>query len=218
MTSSGLKNIIVSPSDNEEFSFIFSKERITIPKIFGQFISPKICKLHKTDQSIQSIIFTDELKNMTLSKNVLSKIKSLSMGELIDVNEEESFELQIISILLENEELFIKINETFHKDINENKIDQYLKNLQILDKVTTNSNLFNYTCILEFISKHFYLINKEKLLQLSKRVLYSIISNQSLIIESEDSLFDFIIQLFKDHEKENNSGIDFISIKIFIIN
>lgn len=210
LTSSGLKNVIVSPSDNEEFSFIFSKESITIPKIFAQFISPKVCKLHKTDQTIQSISFTDELKDTVLSKKILSIIKSLSMGESIEINEEESFELQIISILLENEELFIKINKIFQKDINENNIDQYLKNLQILDKITTNSNLFNYSDI-EFISKHFYLIDKEKLLQLSKRVLFSIITNESLTIESEDSLFDFIIQLFNNHEKEEKAEINLIS-------
>ena len=211
LTSNGLKNVIVSPSNNEEFSFIFSKESITIPKIFAQFISPKICKLHKTDQTIQSISFTDELKDTSLSKNALSIIKSLSMGETVEIKEEEVFELQIISILLENEELFIKINESFHKDLGENNIDQYLNNLQILDKITTNSNLFNYSDIVKFISKHFYLIDKEKLFQLPKRVLYSIISNESLTIESEDSLFDFINQLFNNQEKEENPEIDFIT-------
>ena len=210
LTSNGLKNVIVSSSDNEDFSFIFSKESVTIPKIFAQFISPKVCKSHKADQTIQSISFTDELKDTTLSKNVLQIIKSLSMGESVEVNEEESFELQIISILLENEELFIKINQLFHKDINEDNIDQYLEKLQILDKITINSNLFNYSDIVEFISKNFYLIEEEKLLKLSKRVLYSIISNESLTIESEDSLFNFINQLFNNNN-EKNPEIDLIT-------
>ena len=140
LSSSGLKNIIVNQSDNEDFSFVFSKESLTIPRIFAEFISPKVCKLHKTDQTIQSIVFTDEIKDMTISQKALSKIESLSKGESIDVNEDEVFELQIISILLENEELFIKVNKLFDNEIKEDNIDQQLNKLKILDKITVKSN------------------------------------------------------------------------------
>ncbi|KAK8839380.1 hypothetical protein M9Y10_032317 [Tritrichomonas musculus] len=211
LSSSGLKNIIVNQSDNEDFSFVFSKESLTIPRIFAEFISPKVCKLHKTDQTIQSIVFTDEIKDMTISQKALSKIESLSKGESIDVNEDEVFELQIISILLENEELFIKVNKLFDNEIKEDNIDQQLNKLKILDKITVKSNYFNYSDIVEFISKQFYLIEKEKLFQLSKRVLYSIICNECLRIESEDSLFDFIIQLFDNHKEEEKEENDLIS-------
>ncbi|KAK8883580.1 hypothetical protein M9Y10_042674 [Tritrichomonas musculus] len=215
LSSSGLKNVIVNQSDNEEFSFIFSKESITIPRIFAEFLSPKVCKLHKTDQTIQSINFSDEMKDLTISRKALSKIKLLSMGESIDVNEEEIFELQIISILLENEELFIKIKDQFDNEIKEDNLDQQINKLTILDKITEKSNFFNYSSIIEFISKQFYLIDKEKLFQLSKGVLYSIICNEELRIESEDSLFDFIIQFFDIHkedkkEEEENDLISFL--------
>ena len=52
---------------------------------------------------------------------------------------------------------------------------------------------FNYNNIIDFLSKSFDLIDKQKIFSLHKSVIFSILSNQNLHIESEDFLLDFIM-------------------------
>ena len=170
--------------------------------IFAEFISPKVSKIHHSDPTISSINFSDQLKGITLTENILTKFKLISQGESIDINEEESFQMKIISILLENQDLFSKLNELYINNINETNIDQYLTNLSILSQISPTLDFFNCSNIIDFISSHFYSLDKNKIKKLPKTVIYSIISNQKLKLESEDSLLDFIQELFEDDDKE----------------
>ncbi|KAK8848292.1 hypothetical protein M9Y10_019352 [Tritrichomonas musculus] len=216
LTSSGLSNVILESTYDDEFLFILPNQKIQIPRIFAEFISPKISKIHQSDLTIDSINFVHELEGIKITEEIISKIKFLSMGKMIEISEEESFLLQIFSILFDNEELFTSINQLFHDEISENKIDQYLKNLQFFDKISINPQFFDYSSMINFISSHFYSIDQKKLLQLPTRILYSIISNEFLQIETEDSLFDFIIQFFND-KKENQEKVSNNESKIDLI-
>lgn len=79
-------------------------------------------------------------------------------------------------------------------------------------------NFFNDTQIIDFISSHFYMINQNKLLTLPKSIIYSIISNPKLIIESEDSLLDFINQVFTNTNDANTEDDKFNNIFLFYEN
>lgn len=66
---------------------------------------------------------------------------------------------------------------------------------------------FNISSITEKISSHFYQIDKKKLLNLPRPIIFSIISNEHLKIENEDSLLDFIQEIFsKSNEDEENQS------------
>ena len=127
--------------------------------------------------------FLDKYNDIYITEKTISNINLLLSGE--------SIEIKVISILLDNEELFCKLNEIFMNEVNKSNIEQYLNNLTILSQISPSFDCFNYDSIIELISSYFYLIDKNQLKKLAKPILLSIISNQNLIIESEDSLLNF---------------------------
>ena len=209
LSSSGLKNLVSGASLEEEFSFIFSGQNIKMKTFFAEFISPKISKLHYSDPTINSICLTDYNSCNKLSESVLTKFQLLSCGESIEITQEESFQMKIISILLDNKDLYNKLVDLYTNEINETNLEQYLTNLSILSNISPAFDCFNYNNIIDFVSSHFYSIDKMKLKNLPKTIIYSIISNQNLKIKSEDSLFDFINELFENDEEKDFDIISF---------
>lgn len=202
LSSSGLKNIVPNARMEEEFSFIFLGQTIRMKTVFADFISPKVSKLHILDPTIDYLSLTYQNKDITLTESILSKFKLISCGYSVDINEEESNQMKAISILLENNELFSKLNELFSSEINEENIDQYINNLTIFSSISPSFDCFNYSAIIDLISSHFYSIDKNKLKRLPKTVIYSIISNPNLQLDTEDSLFEFIDELFENKDDQ----------------
>ena len=210
LSSSGLKNIVLYPSQEDEFQFIFPQGTINTKTIFAEFISPKVSNLHQTDPTIGSISFNNQLNGDKITSDVLSKFKSLMLGESININEEESFQMKIISILLNNEELFNKISELYSNEISETNIYQYLSNLTFLYEISPTFYHFSTQDIINFVASHFYSIDKSRIIHLPKEVLLSIISNENIKIDNEDSLFEFIKQIFNE-EDINESDISILT-------
>ena len=174
LSSYGIKNIVIEhPKD--EFQFIFNENIIRMKTTFAEFISPTVSKLHQTDPTINCVCFNDNLKDITLSENTMLKFNLLSKGETVTINEEESFQMKIISILVNNTELFSKLNDLYSYEINENDIDHYLTNLTFFSKISSTFNYCNYSNIINTISSHFHSIAKMKLTQVPKSILYEII-------------------------------------------
>lgn len=108
LSSAGLKNIIPEATQEDEFQFIFGEKPIYTKNVFAEFISPKVSKMHKIDPTINSIFFFDKYKDVYITDETISNIKLLLLnGSSIEINEEESFQLKIISILLDNESYFV---------------------------------------------------------------------------------------------------------------
>lgn len=231
LSSEGLKNIIPNACNQDnDFQFIFGDQEIRMNTIFAQFISPAVSKIHLSDPTTQKICFNDYIiKNqkktkINLSNDVISLIQKLSRGYKVEINEEQSYEMRNLAILFENEELFTKINKLYPYDINESNIDYYLQDLQFyhsqLNSQSRSFSAFDYTNIINFIAAHFYLIDEEKLLQLPRKFLYLILTNEHLQLKNEDSLFSFIQKIFlnlDEEEEEEELSDDEDDEKISII-
>lgn len=212
LTSSGLKNIINNVSnESSDFCFFFGKHELRMNSIYAEFISPTVSRLHQTDPTINSIHYNSVLNNDSniscdelFNQETMSLLLKIATGFPIDVNEEQSFKMQLISIMINNEELFDKINELYPFYINESNVDFYLQHLQIMHNYLGTSPYFNYSEIIDFISSHFYSIDESKLLKLPKSVLHSIISNNNFKVENEDSLLNFINRVFSNNNKSKN--------------
>ena len=225
LSSAGLRNIIINPECmGNDFRFIFGSNEIGMNNIFAEFTSPTVSRLHYADQSIDSLCFDSFLANMKhshqnrydefFSEDILSLFQKISQGFSIEVNEDQSFKLHLLSMLIGNEELSSQINKIYPFEINEANIDQYLQNLQFIQNYSSSLNSFDYSTIIDFIASHFYLIDINKFAKLSKSIFYSIVANKHLKIESEDSLFDAIQLFFMNQKKEtqkNDECIDIIS-------
>lgn len=221
LSSSGLKNVTLNCIDesfykNDNFRFIFGDKEITMNRFFADFISPRASRIHYSDATVDFIDLSRIASFFSLineesdlfSDEAMSLFHKLSSGYEIELNDETSQKLRFISILIGNEELYHKIGELFQREENEEDFDkliQYLLTLKDCD------SLFSDEKIIEFLSKSFFSIEKEKLLKLPKSALYSIISNPNLRIESEDSLVDFIYDIFETDEDDENESFSMIS-------
>lgn len=102
--------------------------------------------------------------------------------------------------------MYSKINEIFPTNFSETNANLYLRNLQCFYQYPQLSNDYEFSEIIDFLSKNFYLLDKNELLKLNKSILFSIISNDHLTIENEDILLDFINQIFKVKNHKNEIG------------
>lgn len=110
LSSTGLKNLVQNQNYGDNFKFIFGEHEIQMKNLFAEFISPYVSQIHKSDPTIASIHFHN--KNPTnhsktnyfskMSEEVFSLFESISTGNSIDIDKEQCFYLQIISILLKN--------------------------------------------------------------------------------------------------------------------
>ncbi|KAK8888408.1 hypothetical protein M9Y10_039478 [Tritrichomonas musculus] len=161
-------------------------------------------------KSQQQDLFFDDIFN----EEIMNILIQISRGQQIDIDIKTATKLQILSMIIGNDELFQLISNLFPQSINETNIDIYLLYLQ-----NTKKNQFfpfiNENQAIEYISSHFYSIEQSDLAKLPKSILYSIISHDKLVIESEDSLFQFINELFDDEEEESDENSDDFNIISF---
>ncbi|KAK8841776.1 hypothetical protein M9Y10_026725 [Tritrichomonas musculus] len=205
LSSSGLKNI---NKEEKDFIFFFGEREVRMDNLFAEFFSPLVSRLHLSDPTINSFIFnypTDVKSKLPkfeelISEDIILLIQKLSSGSKVTINEEQNDKLLIISALIDNEELFEELVKLLPKEINQTNLDRFLSQIQIIESFSQmkKTNHFKLKPIIDAISKNFYLIDENKLKELSKPILLSIISNEHLKIKDEDWLFDFIQSIHND--------------------
>ena len=151
---------------------------------------------------------------------MIKLIKDLSHGYEVELDELNGIKLSLISLVIGNEEIYQQINKLYPLIINENEGDQDRNIEYMIERLKYFHTCFDDEQIIDFISSHFYKIDQNKLLTLPKSVLYSIISNSKLIIESENSLYQFINKLFlnTNSEKEKLEKDKYNNIILFYEN
>lgn len=235
-------NIYLSDENIEQFKFIIGKKEIIMNRFFAEFISPRVSHMHFSDPTINSIYLDDFIfanpkykicpfnenedeKNSSsfedlFSDEMIKLIKDLSHGYEVELDELNGIKLSLISLVIGNEEIYQQINKLYPLIINENEGDQDRNIEYMIERLKYFHSCFDDEQIIDFISSHFYKIDQNKLLTLPKSVLYSIISNSKLIIESENSLYQFINKLFLNinSEKEKLEKDKYNNIILFYEN
>ena len=229
ISASGLKNIVFHSIDNtpisilksnnldeikindDEFLFLVGQYGIKMHRFLAEFISPRVSSLHYSDPTT-NILRIDEVHkekiklNIEINSSILEKLRSITLGESVDINFDDSQKLRILSLFLGNQEIVDKINELFPVLSEETNIDdciQHLQHMQIFNLSESSPFRFSYDNdqLVKFISSHFYSIDPEKLYQLPLPILHAILCNDELKLISEDSLFEFIEKVFETKEK-----------------
>lgn len=138
LSSSGLQNI---NKEDKDFIFIFADREVRLNNLFAEFISPLVSRLHLSDPTIDSFNF-DYLSDIKtkmpkidelLSEDILQLIQNLSNGSKVSINESQSDKMLIISILLENEELFKKLSKLFPKENEQANFDCLINQIQMIE-------------------------------------------------------------------------------------
>ena len=201
LSAAGLKNIVLRNYSEDQFEFIFGSHSIRMNKIFADFFSPLVSKIHQADPTVDSIDFTNKIETRNISEETFSLLKEISGGSFVEFCEEQRIELRMISIVLQNEELFSLLSEDKESTDEKKKVEEYLKYLKIFGEISEFDNILHCTDILRQISSHFYDIDKDELKTLGVGTVYSIISSDFLVVESEDSLFEFIEEIINDNKE-----------------
>ena len=108
VSSSGLKNIVLSKYQ-DDFTFVFGKEKFQMKNIFAEFISPVVSHLHQTDPTINTIDFGqingmkqddfNKLSQSLITPDTISHLQQISSGSSIEINSEEAIKFsQLITV------------------------------------------------------------------------------------------------------------------------
>lgn len=215
LSSSGLKNIVfTSKTKEDDFYFVFGDKEICMNRILAEFISPRVSHIHQTDPTIDKIQLISSEQLLALNRDtfftteLLEVFNKLVQGNKLDIDESMSHQLLLLSIILDNSDLYKEISIIYPIDESSENLEQYLKIIEFIEdnKQSTHLSLpFCKESLIEYISSHFYLIDKKRLLQMSKKNLYLIVSNPQLRIKDESALFEFINELYLNADLENEN-------------
>ncbi|KAK8834180.1 hypothetical protein M9Y10_019828 [Tritrichomonas musculus] len=175
----------------QDFTFIVNGKDYKTTRLFSDLISPKICKLHIIDPTIDFfIIDTKEKGNFSYFLD-LQNFSEYSIPE-----EEIPFILEVFNIL-ENKHIEFKIQkDEITLDNVFNLIKKHEKYPQLYYKRLLKE--------IRFISSHFFEIcskRKEQLKSLSVDLLNDVLNNENLKLNDEDQLLEFINELYLDDSK-----------------
>ena len=185
----GLRNIASLPiNEEDEFAFVFGKSKIVLSKYVAAFISPKISKLLKEDPFFDEFVIDSKNTDMQLFHSII-------VGETIKINKENSQFLRDVAIALCNAELLDAVNDVIY-----NRSPVEITTNNVLEEINENHNAgIDSSSLIEFAAKHVSHIKKKDLLELEPIIIDQILSNNSLMIENEDWLFDLIDEYVQTH-------------------
>jgi hypothetical protein len=190
LSAKGLRNLPKNVYEND-FTFIVDKSCYHCPSFLASFLSPRICRLQMKDPTLREFhIETDD------PTDLFETILEVCYGSSFRVCENISF-FKSIFCELGNRELY------------EQLFGQFSDDLTILNVVDRLEFLFstNESCEreIEFCSSHFYEIDSKTISSLSFELISSIISNSSIRLKDEESLYELIS--FRQNEDSQFSSL-----------
>lgn len=186
----------------KDFSFIINGRSFATTRIEADILSPIIRKLHFTDESIKEFHLDVQVpdSNESSMNHYFEEFLNLcTFGNItIDSNRQSYFSEYFIK--LGNTDEYFRIHPEFFKSFTtENVLDQLQNILNISETFSEENDHINSYIqqIISFISSHFNDLDKERIRHLPAEILEKILGNKNLQISDEDSLFDFVLSLYK---------------------
>jgi hypothetical protein len=180
LSAKGLRNIIRENYQND-FKFIVGERNYDCPSFVAEFLSHRISKFRRNDCTISEI----EIESRDVS-NCFEKFLSLGFGSSVLFEESDSAFLRSICIELESIELYESLFMD-GEELNERNIIERLK----------YGELIGHSCEseIEFAASHFSVLDQSSLCELNVSMIFEILGKKSLILRSEDCLYEMISSL-----------------------
>ena len=190
----------------KNFTFIVNGKRYETNRVVADILSPIIRNYHYQDESINEF----EIKTIKSNqKNIKDPSKEpdyfldfLNLVNFDQINVDFSHQeyylyyLQQLGCSLDS----IKIDSKFTEELTKENSVQRLKTIQLFFPDHSQDEKSVYYQIIQFIALNFDEISKEELKTLDIITLEDIFRNEHFCIQSEDSLLEFILDLYKqDH-------------------
>lgn len=208
LSSRGIRSLFYG--DTSDFTFVLQNhEEVKCKTIVADFISPIIANNHQNDITYNRFEFSIDGNPIEgITKNHIEQLINLASGESIDLSKSDIVIMKIISVLLGNEELLNLLEESRSSSTNSKK-QLNLQGLIFMSDEFTESNILKVLKFyelrgvlsnkaIEYAAKNFEKVDKNQLKKLNQHTLLSIVSNQKLVLENEDSLLNFIFTLYEN--------------------
>lgn len=193
LTAMGLKNVKWESSD-ESFEFVFSNHHIcSVHSVLAEFISPKVSRIRAGNSTCFCYEFTEQCSALFQTFNAF--ISTLLEGRPLQVTQENIIPLLKLAHELDNEELFSLLIGMIN-----------LENLRVEDALAlleTGTDLravftTAFGNLTDFIASRFYALPQYCLDNLGLETLQLLLSSPALMIETEDSLYQYLRQRAED--------------------
>ncbi|KAK8841528.1 hypothetical protein M9Y10_027149 [Tritrichomonas musculus] len=202
----------------KDFTFIVDGKRYEIPRIVADLLSPKVRNFHYIDESLDEFYFdtkNDNDNDIDLKdEDYFKSFLELCTKDHIQLDSIHRKVYSIYFFKLGNINEYLKIHPEYTTPLStENAIDRLLA----IERLTINISeqidqpTINIAEIISFIASHFDDISKDKMKQLPIHFLREIIDSEQLKISEEDSLLDFVLNLYA----EDHSYSDLLSSVLF---
>ena len=197
VTTSCLYNLSIAFSENN-FAFIVGDRKYQMNKVLAALISKKVAQNLAIDSTINT--YTLKFKD---PQHEFSKIIDLISGDSITITQNNAYSLICIADEIDNEDLKQKALEVYKYDLV--KLDDLLK-------YDHSENIFKYA------ASNFYKIPSNTLVNICKLdsdIIRNIINNECLLVENENSLFDFVFNSYTyNHDSSLFECIDFTQLSV----
>ncbi|KAK8887458.1 hypothetical protein M9Y10_038503 [Tritrichomonas musculus] len=224
LSAAGLKNLITNKED-EEFIFNFGEKKLKMNKLFAEFISPRVSHIHQCDPTINFLNLSDFPHNNKDSSKVhqiltelgsesfLTQISNLAEGGRIEIEDNGLKRLiKYFSILVNNEELFQKINEIDKATEKEEKnIKELLEEVEFLYDMNPTFRCHYDSDLIDEISSKLSKNDDKELKAIPKKILHLILHSEHFKFEDSDFLFDIINEIFSREKNEEYEEYDITS-------
>lgn len=196
----------------KDFTFIVDGKRYEIPRIVADLLSPKVRNFHYIDESLDEFYFDTKNDNGNVidfkDEDYFKSFLELCTKDHIQLDSIHRKVYSLYFFKLGNINEYLKIHPEYTTPLStENAIDRLLA----IERFTINISEQICSEIISFIASHFDDISKDKMKQLPIHFLREIIDSEQLKISEEDSLLDFVLNLYAD----DHSYSDLLSSVLF---
>ena len=206
LSSQNLRDI---PFDNYEqnFTFIVNGKEYFTSRVVADILSPYLRRCHFYDETFNQFEITNnELSNYDQYFTEFLHLVNFC-SQTFDTTYQKYFSQYFYDI--GNIEEYHKI-KPFEETLTPKNV---LKRLQSLSKYeskfkTQDSKYLNE--LFEYASSNFEELDKEELIELNEEIIESIITNKSIKINDEDSLFQIIMKLYSKDQIRYNFLFEFV--------
>ncbi|KAK8888785.1 hypothetical protein M9Y10_033524 [Tritrichomonas musculus] len=177
----------------KDFTFIVDDKEYKTSRFVADILSPTIRNLHHTDGSIDSFTISTTDKN---SDHDFTEILSLVAFESVEVSADSADYARSLLFLLGNDDEVTNLHQKITGEVTVSNVFDVMRVLQA--RFCNQAGLLGSVLRseIEFISGHFYEIDIGELKKFGNDIISEVLKSSCLKIESEDSLLDFLIEIY----------------------
>ncbi|KAK8857589.1 hypothetical protein M9Y10_015994 [Tritrichomonas musculus] len=185
---------------DKDFTFIVDGKRYETSRFVADLVSPKIMNYHYQDESINEYILNiNKQGESNTEPDYFSEFLNLVTFKSVNIDEKRANVFSEYFLQLGNFEEYFKLQPYFFDNLTTSNV------VSRLNTISKKAHLIDFSPVkkmIDFCSEHFDEIPHNELFETEMTTIEEIIKNEKLKLESEDSLVEFLIELY-ERKKES---------------